>query len=54
MRVGGTAANPPPAGSGAAARVDSCCRTLERLGGGSRGQQRAVKRENPSVKKINF
>lgn len=53
MRGGGTAANPPPAGSGAAARVDSCCRTVERLGD-SRGQQRAVNREIPSVKKINL
>lgn len=37
MRVGGRAANPPPAGSGAAVRADSCCRTVERLEGGQQG-----------------
>lgn len=39
MRVGGTAASPPPAGSGVAARVDSCCRTVEGLRRWQQGTQ---------------
>lgn len=55
MRVGGTAASPPPAGSGVAARVDSCCRTGERLWRWQQGRQEsAVNGKIPSVKMINF